>query len=396
MRRVIITNLIILTLILLGTVVAIYYARGYRPNGINKIEGTGILSVTSKPDGAKVYINDHLTTATNSILNLPPGEYTVKIAEDGYIPWQKKISIQKEIVTRVEVVLFPVAPKLEAVTLTGADNPVIDTTGTLVAFTVSSASAEKNGIYVLDMGSRNILNFGGITQIADESIGAISKAKLAFSPDSTQLIATIPGINSDSTYLLPTHSFNDNPPDITATLFTLQNSWEREAAEKLQKRIGSYPKSLRNLITTTFKNPIFTEDGNKILYEASSSATIPLLITPRVIGSNSTPETRSVKEDHYYVYDVKEDRNYLIYKKTEEDNDFPPKFMWHPLGQNIIYVKNKSINIMDYDALNQTTLYSGPFVDHYVYAWPDGSRILILTSLNPAASPYNLYTISLR
>jgi len=42
------------------------------------------------------------------------------------------------------------------------------------------------------------------------------------------------------------------------------------------------------------------------------------------------------------------------------------------------------------------TLYAGPFIDHYVFPWPDGSKIVILTNLsNPSVAP-TLYTIGLK
>jgi hypothetical protein len=51
---------------------------------------------------------------------------------------------------------------------------------------------------------------------------------------------------------------------------------------------------------------------------------------------------------------------------------------------------------MDYDGQNKTTIYAGPFIDDYVFSWPDGSKILILTNLgNPSILP-NLYTIGLK
>ncbi len=49
---------------------------------------------------------------------------------------------------------------------------------------------------------------------------------------------------------------------------------------------------------------------------------------------------------------------------------------------------------MEYDGQNRTTLYSGPFVNRFLYPWPDGSRLLIQTSFSPE-TPANLYAIEL-
>ena len=50
---------------------------------------------------------------------------------------------------------------------------------------------------------------------------------------------------------------------------------------------------------------------------------------------------------------------------------------------------------MEYDTTNQTTLYSGPFTDEFVYPWPNGDRMVILTSFSPD-TPQNLYALELK
>src|SRR3989344_5322587 len=102
MKRVVLTTLLVATVLLTGTAIAIFYARGYRlspENGKTFVAGTGLLVATSTPDGAKVLVNGKLLTATNNTINLPPGSYNVKIAKDGYFPWKKEIIVEKEIVS---------------------------------------------------------------------------------------------------------------------------------------------------------------------------------------------------------------------------------------------------------------------------------------------------------
>ena len=70
--------------------------------------------------------------------------------------------------------------------------------------------------------------------------------------------------------------------------------------------------------------------------------------------------------------------------------------MWLSDSKHIIYVEKGKINIMDYDGINMTTVYAGPFIDHYVFPWPDGSKIVILTNLGNANTSPNLYTIGLK
>lgn len=392
---------------MLGTLVTILYAKGYRlapqKNGQTIVEGTGLLVTTSEPDGAKVYVNGELLTATNNTLNLSPGEYDVEIIKEGYFPWKKKVQVQKEIVTQVESLLLPIAPKLEAVTLTGAQNPVVDRVGVQIGYTVSSASDERNGVYILDMNANPLLTLGSSArQIANTKQLDFSTAKLMFSPEGDEVLATLsnsPVATGASpittTYLLKTNGLNDNPVNVTTRLDTILSEWDMLQAKKDQKRIDSLPRKLRPVVQANFKNPSYSPELDKVLYEASTSATLPLVIKPRLIGANSTPEQRTLKEGNLYVYDIKEDRNYLLYEaKTPEDTK--PHFVWHPGSSHLFYIQDRKIYITGFDGTNRTNIYSGPFVSDFFTVWPNGSRLLLLTNLNSTDIPYNLYTLSLK
>lgn len=397
MKRIVISTVIILALILVGTGIGIFYARGYRldptnPKGI--LEGTGLLVLTSKPDGSRVFINDHLTTATNNTINLAPGTYNVRIEQDGYFPWKKSIVIKTEAVSQANALLFPIAPRLESVTATGALNPTLDGSGSIIAYTVSSASAEKNGIYTLNMSAPTILPLGGGTnQITNDLVAPFSTSTLAFSPDGSQLLASLSaGLTSPTTYLLSAGSFNSNPKDVTATLPQVLSDWQKQTELKDKKVIDSLPKKIRAVALADFGSFTMSPLDDKILYTASQSAAIPILIKPRLPGTDSTPEVRTIEKGDVYVYDMKEDRNYLLAKKGES----PSKFLWLPDSAHLAYIKGSNINIEEYDGQNVTTVYAGPFVDNFLFPWPDGSSLVILTNLNIPDAPNNLYRISLR
>jgi hypothetical protein len=381
--------------LLIGTVAVISYGKGYTFNfgeGKIGISGTGLLVATSQPDGAGIYINDHLTSATNNTISLPPGEYDVKISKSGYSIWQKKIKIEKEVVSSIYALLIPTAPKLDSITNAGINNPVLDPTRTKIAYTVSSSDdSHKNGVYILDMGLRPIITLQSSSfQIADDTIDNFSKATLAWSPDAKELVATISARpNAPTTYLLKT-AFNDNPQDITATLTTLNSTWKAQKDIQDKSQLLGLKTELQNLIKNNFTILSWSEDETKILYTASRSASLPLIINPPLIGTNSTSQIREINAGTVYIYDIKEDRNYKIL----DSNSLP--LSWFTDSKHLISVSDRKINIIDYDGQNKTTIYAGPFVDSYVFSWPDGSKILILTDLgNPTISP-NLYTISLK
>ena len=161
-----------LIFIVAGTTLAIFWARGYRPDLKNgTLKGTGLLSANSFPTGATVYVDNRLTTATDNTINLAPGEYEVKIVKDGYISWEKKLKLSEELVTQTDALLFPAATNLNALTYIGAINPVPSSDGQKIAFCVASASSTlKNGLYLLDLSNRTLSFRSEIRQIATNDI----------------------------------------------------------------------------------------------------------------------------------------------------------------------------------------------------------------------------------
>ncbi len=395
--RKLLATLTILALLVVATLIVILYGKGYRfslNNGRPDISGTGLLVATSSPDGASVFINNHLTTATNNTINLAPGEYDIKIFKEGYFSWQKRLIIEKGVVTKAEALLFPTAPKLESITNSGVASPMLDPSLTRIAYTVSSQSAKKNGIYVFDMSSRPILTLqSSSTQIADDTTNFFSKAKLSWSPDGSTILATISAQNSTATYLLTTDIFNQTPSDVTETLSSVNSNWQKQKTEKDKARLNALPDKLETVVLDNFKILAWSEDETKILYEASRSATLPTIINSPLIGADSTPEQRSIKEGAIYVYDIKEDKNFKILNSMSSAE---PPLSWLSDSKHLVYVHDQKIDIMEYDGANDTQVYAGPFVDDYVFPWPDGSKIVILTNLGNSDTPPNLYTISLK
>ena len=208
----------------------------------------------------------------------------------------------------------------------------------------------------------------------------------------------IPGEISSTTYLLQDNGLNQNPQDVTETISSVNTSWDKLKGEKDKALMDSLVKPLKKVVNEDFKLLEWSGDETKILYEASRSATIPLIITPRLIVTDSTPEIRDIKKGEIYVYDSKEDRNYKILDAipVRSDPSSPLPIMWYPDSKHLVYVHSGKIVMMEYDAQNETTVYAGPFVDGFVFPWPDATKLVILTNLgNPDIAP-NLYTIGLK
>jgi WD40 repeat protein len=412
MRKQVLTPLLVLILLILATTGVILYGKGYRfgklSDGRPTVSKTGLLVTTSKPDGAQVFINGNLTSATDDTIDLLPGEYDVKISKDGYFPWEKKVKIEKEVVTKADALLFPTAPRLESITSSGVENPVIDPAKHRIAFRIASQSAKKNGVYVLDMNTNPVLTLqSAAKQLTDDVSGDIfSVSTYAWSPDGETLFASISASRDISTYYqLRTNGFNDVPRNVTAILGGIQDQWALDRREKDLARMSGLKKPLIKMIGENFQIIEWSPDETKILYTASRSAELPLIIKPRRIGIDTMREERNIKQGSMYVYDIQDDINYKIYEhdmqgcsSTETDQSCPvlPHFQWFPDSEHLITIQDKKINVLELDGTNSTTIYAGPFIDSYVFPWPNGSKIVILTNFNNPGVPPTLYTIGLR
>jgi len=408
MKKQLLLSFFVLCLLVLATTGVVLYGKGYRlgfQKGSPQISKTGILQFTSSPKGAQVYIDGHLTAATDNAINLNPGKYTVTISKDGYNDWRKDYEIKREVVSNADALLFPKAPTLQSVSTFGVESASIDPSQTKLALKIASTSTKKNGIYIFDMTARSfpvLVGQSSSTQIVDDSIIPFSKADLSWSPDGKQILASVKNDAGDTTYyLLKTDGLNTDPQDVTATLDSITDSWQTQKKDKEIARLKSLKPEVQKYAADNFKILSWSPDETKILYQASSSAEMPVFLKPRLIGNNLLYERRDLKENAIYVYDSKEDINTRIIDKTDEVCDLLEEgckipFTWFPDSRHLLYVHSNKIEAVEDDGSNMTTLYAGPFVDHYVFPWPDGSKIVILTNLGNSNIKPTLYTIGLK
>jgi len=392
-KRLLIT-LAIAALLAAGTFVAIRFAKGYRLNfGEKKVTPTGLLLANSYPEAASVYINEKLTTATNDTLHLPPGEYQVKIVKDGFIPWEKKLTLEKEIVTQTNARLFPSVPDLRALTLTGAINPTPSLDGQKIAYAVASSSAElKNGLWVYDLGDRTLKLGSDQRQIARNTASLdFTKATLAWSPDAKQILVSTPG---EENYLLSSEQMNNSLAlnDVSARLPLILEEWQESLKIIEEKKLEALPEFMQNIATSSATQVVFSPDETKMLYTATASATIPEnLLEKQLPGSNTQEEQREISDGKVYVYDLEEDKNFQLPATS------PQSPAWFPNSRHLILTQDEKISIVEYDATNLATIYAGDFKENFVHPTPTGNALLILTSLSPdPEAPANLYSLDLK
>lgn len=372
----------LITLVVVGSVglFASYYAKGYRLDlKTFKFQPNGILVLKSEPDGALIYIDGTLRTATNASISISPGTYDVTVKKDGYFDWYKRLTIEKEIVTEADISLFKNVPSLSPVTSSGAVNPVMSEDGSKIVYTQG-----RDGLWALDTFSLPLGFGGGPKEITD---GDMTGASYVFSPDGRQIMVTL----SNSVFLLDTGSFTpqNQRVNIASTRDKVLASWKTEEDTKNQNLIKNLPPDVNNILSRKTSDFTFSPNGNMILYTASSSGTLPEgLVTP-LPGASTQRQERAIQIGHTYVYDIKEDRNFLI-------TDQPVTIRWMSGSLELLLAQVGQVAVMDYDGTNRQIIYSGSYFAPNAFPFTNTTKILILTNLGAPTGNANLYTLTVK
>jgi len=372
------------------------FARGYRLDTTNHkitIKATGLLSATSKPRSANVYINNLLTTTTDNTVNLNPDNYMVKITKDGFYPWEKNIKIQKEFVSLTDAQLFRINPELKAITLNGILNPSISPDGNKIIYAVASTSAtsKENGLYLLEINEFSLLLGKYTPRLLSPNLSYLdwSKYNFEFSPNSQQVIASSKSYSSIYLFSIGQNLDSKNLFDVSTKLTEIKKGWQNDQQQIVTAKLEKIPPELTALIATNSAILSLNSSEDKLLYQTKTDGNLDEnLISPPPTISNQT-QSRSLQKDHFYVYDLKEDTNFLI-GDTSISN-----LSWLPNSNNLIFTQDKNIRVCDYDATNFQTIYTGYTPIKNILTALDGYKIIIATSPN-AKSPKNLYSLIIK
>jgi len=383
-------RLLIFFIFLILVFFVIIYSRGYRINLQKKtITPTGIISISSYPKAAKVYINGQLKGITDLNLSLQPEEYTVEIKKEGYTSWQKKIKLKGERVITLDALLFSLNPSFSPLTNLGVKKAFpLDQTDKVLLY-IEKNDPEKDGFYVLDVGKKPISFFEPLKLILKRALLPFEEIDLDntsfdFSPDFKEAILNLP----NTSYLLSLEQDNQNNFfDVTNSKQTLLDAWQKEKEKNTQKILETFKKDFVKIATDSFYIINFSPDKTKILYQAKKSFTLPKIITPHLTSSNPTKEERTLKKNYFYVYDKKEDKNYQIDFKDliqliYENKKFPPNIIWHPNSKHLIFNERGKISVIDYDGENKNVVYSGPYEKDFFLVASNGNLILLI-NFNP-------------
>jgi Tol biopolymer transport system component len=363
MRRHFLSAVLVTAGIVIVTATAVLLAKGYRfDQRTGTLKGTGIIAVSTIPEGAAVYLDGDLVSASNNTINnLDPHSYKLKVTKDGFSTWEKEVTVEAEKVSLVNVVLFPSTPDLRPLTFSGVSNPQLSPDGQRIVYAQSDPA--KAGLWVFDISNRPFTFSRDPRQIAkDTSSYFYSKSAFSWAPDSKTVLSTGAFKSGTTTqnvaYLLGSDQANDSPANVASSLDQTKKTWQSDLELQNKSRLSLLPEDLQKAVSSSAKTK-WSPDELKVAYESGSKI---------------------------LVYDLKNKKSYEITKSKD--------FSWYPDSIHLLLVEDSSISIIDSDGWNKIQIYAGSFSSS-VFAWPDGSRLIILASFNQSSGS-NLYSINLR
>ncbi|GIW63512.1 MAG: hypothetical protein KatS3mg091_314 [Patescibacteria group bacterium] len=387
---------VLILIIFLTTLIAfVLFAKGYRFDSENiSITTTGIISINSQPKASKIFVNDQFKGVTDQNINLQPGQYTIKITSDGYTNWQKEVNLQQGVVLSLHAHLFSKNPGLKPLTSLGIKKIVqLDNVPQFLVLTDNANNSEtKNELVLLNLESPIISLQKEVDPILNiEELFATNSVQLdnldfKLSPDFTQVL-----IDYNNKTILADLKTKEIFANISKEQLT--TNWSSEIAKQRDLIIKSFPKELQEIASNSADILKVSPDETKILYKAVNTAELPRVIKPSLPITQDHLDNRTIRNGKVYIYDKKNDKNYLI--KPLESIDIKNEAVWHTDSQHIIFIEDQQIKVVDIDGENKTVLYSGPFEQNFISASPRGN-IFLLINFNNNNNPYpDLYEIEI-
>lgn len=353
------------------------FARGYRLDTSSgfQLKATGLLSVTSKPKLASVYVNNLLKTVTDDTINLPPGSYHLKITKNGYYPWEKKIQIKPELVNQVEIQLFRSSTELKPLTEHQIINPAASPDGQKIVYALASSSATKkgNGLYLMEFTDLPLLMSLNSERQLFQSTTSLdwSNFIFEFSPDSKQILATSTKRSMAYLFSLDQNQNVNNLSDISPHLPQIKKEWELSREKITKNKLTKIPANFQPFIATNSAILLLNTSEDKLLYQPAIDGQLPILLPSPPPTQSTQNQQRNLNRDSFYVYDFKEDTNFLIGSTSLS------QISWIPYSNNLLFTENNQIRVCDYDATNYQTIYSDSSSPRILLPTPDGYRLII-------------------
>lgn len=375
---------LLIATILLGTTAGLFlYASGYRisRNGTTLVDltKTGMINAKSIPEGANVYVDGVLRTATDgTVAGIQPGAHNLSIVKNGFVTWNKGIEVFPELVTDITAILISQSPRLEPLTNTGANQPTISPTLTRLAFFSRDASAP--GVWVIPLVGEALSLFRSNPYVVleDTPVNLFSQGKtVEWSPDEKSLLV------EDQNGLFHTIDLESGAYETTDSPNLIKKDWQAKLVKDRTDFIEKLdiPENLRAVAVAS--DTVWAPDEKKFLYQVLVNGII-----------------------EYRVYNM--EKPIPVGEKIEtvaftaKSTDPQPKVSWYADSFHLILTEGDiakdhrgKISLLRIDGTNKTEIYDSTLYSDKVFSSPGGDKLVILTSFK-SGEQTDLYTIGIR
>ncbi|MFA5130937.1 MAG: hypothetical protein WC467_00760 [Patescibacteria group bacterium] len=408
------------------TVVMSLYASGYKfnlswPLKFNRLlQKTGMLVVATQPTRATIYLNDKpqknlslnpwkndFLTTPAKIKNILPGEYILRLEEDGYWPFTEKIQIYSGESTFAEDINLFRADLPVMILTTPADNlslspdnkylylnaaKKIITLKTEAARTLT-LSATGTSLWLKD---GLLFAAGGIFDPAKETndinyAGLVGSGVANWHLDETNgyfyyqnnnAINRLDPSTKTSSVIISGQNYLDFLPnrDQIFTLVENKNQIQLESYNLKTKQLSgvwTLAPSGHYIFKTDIPNylSIYDDKNNTLyLFNPISIASGPLSI--RNIKKWTAPDSSSliyINDFEINIYNFQNNRTDLVTRLSEEIKDI----IWNGNDNYLVYATSNTLNVLDFKNRNVTFLFraeqiASPVLDSknsYLYFW---------------------------
>ena len=372
-------------LLLFGLTAGIFlYTAGYRigkDKNTNHVDitQTGMINVKSSPDGANVYLNGELKTATNgAISSLTPGTYSLRILKNGFVAWEKDIEVFSQLVTDITAILVSQSPRLEPLTNTGARQPTISPTLSKLAF--FTKDGDTPGVWVIPLTGETLNLFRSSAYVVlEDAPGRIysNGISIEWSPDEDELL--VQGEN-EGFYLV---TLQNDSVISAANPDLIRKNWTNETTKKRLDFIEKLdiPDGLREIAVAP--DTVWAPDGKKFLY--------------RVTAGNNI---------EYHVFNM--EKPIPVGEKVEnvafsiDKNAKQPAVSWYADSFHLILVEADKeiatrgmVSLVRIDGTNKVEVFNNNLYSDQVFSAPGGDKLILLTSFKSEGQT-DLYTVGIR
>lgn len=338
-----------------------------------------MIAIKSVPDGAQVYVDGLLTTATNgNIQGVTPGLHKLTVVKNGFVSWEKEIEVFEQLVTDITAILVSKTPSLEPLTSTGAKAPVISPSLSKIAYFTKDGT--HPGVWIFPLADNQINLFKSRTDVALEDSVKVKYSNgqsIEWSPDEREILVKM----DEKSYFI--YELQSKTAQATTSAAPTKKRWSDDVLEKRKIFLArfSLPEDLNKIATA--QTTIWSPDEKKFLYKEETADGMA-----------------------YKVYDLEkplpvgEKTNYttFVVKKGEAE----PKVYWYSDSFHLILVngnvpaeKKGTIYLIRIDGTNKTEVYNNTLYSDIAFPTPGGDKIIVLTSFKSDGQT-DLYATGIR